>query len=292
MAGPLLSSPAPPPAGWRAALGKWAAMWQINRWRPTVRFLAQTESHVFALSISASVLLSFFPFLIVMASLCRYTLRWPAAVEAINLALMDYFPSEVGAFLARNLSAAVYHTGPIQAISVLLLLITANGVFEPLEVALNRVWAVTQNRSYLKNQMLSLGLILFCGALVMASVLLTAKSPDLLRSLLNLGSLPPWFALVFFKVAAIPMTVVALLVVYLAFPNSSVPVVPLIPVSIYVGLALEVLKYVFLLSGPFLIAKLQREYGPFYNSVAILLLSFLSSMIVLAGAEWSARRIE
>jgi membrane protein len=267
-------------------------MSKINRWGPTVKFLAQTETHVFALSIAASVLLSFFPFLIVMASLCRYTLHWPAAVDAINLALMDYFPSEVGAFVARNLSAAVYHTGPTQAISVLLLLFTANGVFEPLEVALNRVWGVAKNRSYLKNQVLSLGLILFCGALAMGSVLLTAKSPDLLRSLLSLDSLPPWFTWVFFKIAAVPMTVAALLFVYWVLPNRRVPVIPLIPVSIYVGLALEVLKYVFLVSGPFLIAKLQREYGPFYNSVAILLLSFLSSMVVLAGAEWSARRVE
>ena len=37
-----------------------------RRWRPTIRYLSQTEVHVYALSIGASVLLSFFPFLIVM----------------------------------------------------------------------------------------------------------------------------------------------------------------------------------------------------------------------------------
>jgi uncharacterized BrkB/YihY/UPF0761 family membrane protein len=286
------AAPAPAPTGWRAALRKWGAMSHLNRWGPTARFLAQTETHVYALSISASVLLSFFPFLIVMESLCRYTLRWPAAVEAINLALMDYFPAEVGAFLARNLSAAVYHTGPVQAISVLLLLLTANGVFEPLEVALNRVWGVADNRSYLKNQILSLGLILFSGALVLSSLLLTAKSPQLLADLFGQTNLPPWLTWVLFKILAVPMTVIALFVVYWALPNRRVPALPLIPVSIYVGLALEAIKYVFLLAGPYLIAKLQREYGPFYNSVAILLISFVSSMVVLAGAEWSARRVE
>ena len=259
-------------------------------WRATGRFLSQTETHVYALSISASVLLSFFPFLIVVASICRYTLHWPAAVDAINLALMDYFPGEVGAFVARNLSAAVSRNGPAQIISIALLLFTANGVFEPLEVALNRVWNVAENRSYLKNQILSFGLILFCGALVMASLLLTAKNQELARAILHLQHLPGWLTWIFFKLAAIPITVLALFVVYWALPNRRVPAPPLISVSIFVGIGLELTKYFFLLMGPYLVAKLQVEYGPFHNSIAILLLSFVSAMVVLAGAEWSARQ--
>ena len=53
----------------------------------------------------------------------------------------------------------------------------------------------------------------------------------------------------------------------------------MIPVAIVVGLALELLK-----------VKLQKEYGPFYISVTIILWSFVSAMVVLAGADWSARR--
>ena len=289
-----MSDPVSPPplqeGGWRAAMRKWGAMSRFERWRPTARFLAQTESHVFALSIAASVLLSFFPFLIVMGSICRYTLHWPAAVDAINLALMDYFPYEVGDFLARNLSAAIYTSGPTQIVSVLLLLFTANGVFEPLEVALNRVWGVQENRSYLKNQILSLGLIFFCGALVMISLLLTAKNQELARNVMHLRDLPPWVTVILFKVGALPMTILALFVCYWILPNRRVPALPLIPVAIYVGLMLELLKYLFMLLGPWLMVKLHREYGPFQNSAAILLLSFLSAMVVLAGAEWSARR--
>jgi YihY family inner membrane protein len=265
---------------------------RFSGWRQTARFLSQTESHVYALSISASVLLSFFPFLIVISSICRYSLHWPAAVDAINLALMDYFPAEVGTFLVRNLSAAVSHNGPTQVISIVLLLFTANGVFEPLEVALNRVWGVGENRSYIKNQILSFGLILFCGALVMGSLLLTAQNQELARELFHLDSLPGWLTWILFKLAAVPITVFALFVVYWALPNRRVPAKPLISVSIFIGIALEIVKYLFLFMGPVLITKLQREYGPFHNSVAILLLSFVSAMVVLAGAEWSARRVD
>lgn len=283
---------APSKHAFRLLWKRLAAMLQPARWSPTARFLAQTEAHVFALSVAASVLLSFFPFLIVMESLCRYTLRWPAAIDAINLALMDYFPADIGAFIARNLAAVVAHNGPAQAVSVILLLFTANGVFEPLEVALNRVWGVGQNRPYLKNQILSLLLILICGVLVLGSLLLTAKNQELVRTLFQMRSVPGWITWIIFKLAAVPITVLVLFILYWALPNRRVPALPLLSVSIFVGVALEILRYVFMFLAPWLTAKLTREYGPFHISVSILLLSFVSAMTVLAGAEWSRRRIE
>jgi uncharacterized BrkB/YihY/UPF0761 family membrane protein len=63
----------------------------------------------------------------------------------------------------------------------------------------------------------------------------------------------------------------------------------LIPASILVGIVLEILKYVNLLTWPFLRAKLEREYGPFVYSATIVLWGFLASMVVLAGADLAAR---
>ncbi len=246
----------------------------------------QTEVHVFALSMSASVLLSAFPFLIVMMSLCRYGLHWPAGVQALDLALADFFPGDMGQFIHRNLTAAVESRGPFQVTSVFLLLFTANGVFEPLEVALNRVWGVATNRSYLRNQVLSLGLILLCGGLTLMSFVLTAMNRRFVS-----GWIPVHAALglVLFRISALPLSILALGLVYWLLPNRKIPAARTVPVAILVGVALEALKYINLLTWPLWKAKLQKEYGPFYISVAIVLWSFLSSMLVLAGAEWSAR---
>jgi hypothetical protein len=62
------------------------------------------------------------------------------------------------------------------------------------------------------------------------------------------------------------------------------------PVAIWVGLALELLKYVNILIGPLLAAKLGREFHWFQYSVTLLLESFVAALIVLAGAEFAARR--
>jgi len=249
----------------------------------------ETEAHVYALAVSASVLLSFYPFLIVMLSFCRNVLHWQAALDAVSLALDDYFPGDLGNFIWRNLPTR----GHVQWVSMFLLLFTANGIFEPLEVALNRVWKAQANRSYLKNQLVALGLIFLCGGLALLSLMLTAMNKTWVARWTGLnGRAASWVNLLYFKAAAVPISILALFLIYWLLPNRKIEPLKVAPVAILVGLLLEALKYITLLVWPLFSGKLQREYGVFHNSVTILLWSFISSMIVLAGAEWSARRIE
>jgi uncharacterized BrkB/YihY/UPF0761 family membrane protein len=101
---------------------------------------------------------------------------------------------------------------------------------------------------------------------------------------------PLWVNLAFFKFAAIPVSILALFLVYWLLPNRRVPPLRVAPMAILVGLGIELLKYVNLITWPLLKERLQQEYGPFYISVTIVLFSFLGSMLVLAGAEWAARK--
>lgn len=248
--------------------------------------MMETEAHVYALAVAASVLLSFYPFCNVMLSICRNLLHWRAAEDAIYLALNDYFPGEMAGFLRRNLALQ----GNLQITSMVLLLFTANGIFEPLEVALNRAWGVTRNRSYLKNQMVALGMIFLCGALALASLMLTAMNKQWLASWAgSLGGFKTWLNLFLFKVAAVPISILALFLIYWLLPNRKIQPARVAPVAILVGLVLEALKYVNLAITPMLEAKLEHEYSIFRHSVNILLWSFVAALVVLAGAEWTAR---
>jgi membrane protein len=254
-------------------------------WKRTLHYVMETEGHVYAFSMAANVLLSFFPFLVVMISLCRYVFHWAAAERAIYFALSDYFPDELGDFLRNNLLVAVNRSGPLKVVSILLLLFTANGIFEPLEVALNRAWGIAKNRSFLRNQLISLGMIFITGGLVLASALLTAFNQELLGRI----GFTTFVTMILFKIAAIPMSMLALFLIYWLLPNGPVPIRPLVPVAMAVGLALEAMKYAVLAVWPWMMGKFRAEYGPFHRSAIIVFLSFLASMIVLAGAEWAAR---
>jgi membrane protein len=259
-----------------------------RRFGPTARYLMATEAHVYALAISASVLLSFYPFLMVMLSFTRDVLAWPAAQQAIYLAVGDFFSGEPGAFLLRNLQP--YMVPKLHFLSMLLLLFTANGVFEPLEVALNRAWGVTENRSYFRNQVVAVGMIFLCGGLALISLMRTAANSRWISDISGAGTVGNWLNLLIFKLAAVPISMLALFLVYWLLPNRKVEPRRVVPVAIVVGLVLEGLKYVNLAVSPMLTEKLNREYGIFRFSATILLLSFVSSLVVLAGAHWTARR--
>jgi membrane protein len=237
----------------------------------------QTEVHVYAFSVSAGMLLSFFPFLIVMLSLFQHVFHWKAAVNAVYFALDDYFPDAFGHFLRRNFEVTVASQGQVQLISILLLFFTASGIFEPLEVALNRSWNCTNNRHYFKNQLVGLGLIFACGVLMVLSTTLTALSAGIL-------------GVVFFRLAAIPLSMFLLFLIYWLLPNCKVRAADIVPAAIGVGFLLEILKYINLATWPYLRAKLALEYGPFVYTVTIILWGFVASMVILAGAEWAARR--
>jgi YihY family inner membrane protein len=259
---------------------------------PTFRYLMQTEVHVFAFSVSAGLLLSFFPFLTVMLSICRYVFKWRAGVSAVYFALNDYFPDTMGQFIRRNFEVTVASRGPVQVVSLILLFFTASGIFEPLEVALNRIWNCPKNRNYFKNQLVSLGLIFACGALMLVSTTLTALNQEFLSgaSIRQAAPAANILGLVLFKAAAIPMSMLVLFLIYWLLPNCKIRPAQMIPPAIVVGLLLELLKYVNLWTWPYLRAKLQSEYGPFYYTVTIILWGFLAALVVLAGAEWTARR--
>ena len=255
--------------------------------KKTFHFWMETETHVYAFSVAANVLLSFYPFLFVILALARLLLGSQAAIQAVVLALKDYFPGALELSLEASLIRAT--KGHLELLSIFVLLFTANGVFEPLEVALNKIFGIRTNRSFLKNQVVSLILILACGGLIMLSTVLTAANQQYLTKALGSPAAVGFVATAFFKVAAVPITCFTLFLIYTRLPNGHVPLDRAVPAAIGVGLLLEVLKYLNFLTWPWFSVKLAHEYGPFAYAVAIVLWSFLGSMLLLGGAEWAAR---
>jgi len=255
----------------------------------------QTEVHVFAFSVSANLLLSFFPFLIVMIWLTEHALRWHAATNAIYFALRVYFPQDMNTWLewgdkksAHNGLIGVLSHNRFQLVSVLLLLFTANGIFEPLEVGLNKVWSCQVNRSYVRNQLVSLGLIFACGILAMLSTMFTGLNTEFWAQ--PTSPFANFFITLAIKLAALPVGMFILFLVYWLLPNCKVRARDVVPAAIFVGFLIEAMMWVNLLIWNWTQDKMTREYGPFRYAVTLIFWSFFASMLVLAGAEWSARK--
>jgi uncharacterized BrkB/YihY/UPF0761 family membrane protein len=263
----------------------WTALWS-NLWA-SVCFLLQTEVHVYSFAVAVNVLISFFPFLVAMIILCRSVFHWQAGVDVIIQTVNNYFPEGFGVNFRGYLSAAPSHK--FSWLSVFLLLFTANGIFTPLEVALNRIWRIKENRRFWRNQAIGLGLIFVCGILVLVSVSATSLNVPYLREKFGSSLSRATFQFAVFRIVALPTTMLMIFLIYWRLPNRKIPMKRLIPASAVVAVLLEVSKYLNILTWPWLRAKLEREVPPFVQSISIVLWSFMATLILLTGAEWSAR---
>ena len=257
----------------------------------TARYLLRTEVHTFAFSVAANAILSFFPFMLLLMTLIRRVFHSQTMYDVVVSLLRDYVPAGQE-FVIRNLNALVEAHHRAQVFSLVMLLITSTGIFLPLEVALNRVWGFRNNRSYLGNQLIALGLAFACGSLALISVGLTAGNVAFLKTALHGHGV--WYirlaGFVTMKVCAIGASIAIFFLVYWLLPNGKVPARGVLPAAILMGLLSEVLKYAYFFALPWL--NFGEVYGPFAISVSLMFWAFLSGMLLLTGAYLSARRLK
>ena len=256
----------------------------------TLRYLLRTEVHTFAFSVAANAILSFFPFVLLLLTLIRRVFHSRLMYDVVVSLLRDYVPAGQD-FVIRNLNALVDERQRAQVLSLVILLITSTGVFMPLEVALNRIWGFRNNRSYIGNQLISLGLTFASGSLALLSVWATAGNVTFLKTALHGHG--AWFIqLVGFltmKVFAITASIAIFFLIYWLLPNGKVPARAVLPAAVLMGLFSEALKYAYILALPWL--NFAEVYGPFAISVSLMFWAFLTGMLLLTGAHLSARRL-
>ena len=253
----------------------------------TVKYLMRTDVHTFAFSVAANSILSFFPFVVLLMTLIRRVLHSRVMYDVVLELLRDYLPAGQD-FVIRNLNSMVNSRQRVQAVSLVILLVTSSGVFLPLEVALNRIWRFENNRSYLGNQVISLGLAFACGVLALLSIALTAGPVAFMEFLLR-GYGTGFVRVVGFlmmKLFAIAASIAIFFLIYWLLPNGKVPARAVLPSAIIMGLLSEALKYAYILALPWL--NFQEVYGPFALSVSMMFWAFLSGLLLLAGANLSA----
>ncbi|PYV63412.1 MAG: YihY/virulence factor BrkB family protein [Acidobacteria bacterium] len=256
----------------------------------TVGYLLHTEVHTFAFSVAANAILSFFPFVLLLMSLALRVFHSKVMSDVIKELLRDNLPAGQD-FVIRNLEALASAKNKAQAFSLVMLLITSTGVFLPLEVALNRVWRFPKNRSYLGNQLMSLGLAFACGILALLSIALSAGNVRLLR-FLAFGHDIFLVRILGFLTAKVFATVTSMAIFFLIYwllPNGKVPAKAVLPAAIIMGFLSEILKYSYILLLPRL--NFQEVYGPFAISVSMMFWAFLSGLLLLTGAHLSAQKI-
>jgi membrane protein len=255
-----------------------------------VRYMAQTEVHTYAFSVAANAILSLFPFIVMMFTIARLVFH-SSAMESAIADMIRYFLPSGGQFVTKNMEIVAHARSGVRLASVVMLLISSTGVFLPLEVALNRVWGITKNRSYFTNQLVSLGLAAGIGTVAMISVAVTAAQQSVLRFLFFGHTENMAFFFVshwLLQISAAVASVLIFFLIYWILPNRKLPARAVLPTAIVIGLSWELAKMLYISALPWM--DLQKVYGPFSVSVSLMLWAFLTGLLLLAGAHYSASR--
>jgi len=255
---------------------------------PSLRYLMATEVHAYAFSIAANVYLSFFPFTLLLLTVCRRWLRWESAYGVILELLRIHLPKGADSII-RNLSQLAQGRPRLQLISVIVLFFTSSGVFLPLEVALNQVWSIPRNRSFLKNQAMSFFLAVTTGLMAFLSILLSTAAQWVLTFTLGWVLAPGLvgaISRVLMETLSVPLAVATCFVIYFFLPNGQVPVKQVVPAAMIGGVLTEIGKLIYMLTLP--LFRFREIYGPYEVSATLLFWAYGAALMLLFGAHLSA----
>jgi len=255
----------------------------------SLRYLFATEVHAYAFSIAANVYLSFFPFTLLLLTVCLRWLHWEGAYRVILELLRIHLPAGADSII-RNLTQLVQGRPRLQLISVVMLFFTSSGVFLPLEVALNHVWGIRRNRNFLKNQAMSFFLAVAAGLMAFLSILLSTAAQWVLTFILGWIRSPVVVTAVsdvVMEMISVPFAVSIFFVIYFFLPNGRVPVTRVLPAAMIGGVLTELGKLIYTETLP--LFRLREVYGPFVVSATLLLWAYGAALILLFGAHLCAQ---
>jgi YihY family inner membrane protein len=254
------------------------------------RYMTRTEVHTYAFSVAAQVILSLFPFILLLLTITENVFHSPKMTNVVAEMISNFLPNHQD-FIINHMRLLVVGNEKIKLFSVVMLFITVTGVFLPLDVALNSVWSVKKDRSYLHNQIVSIGLAAGVAMLAMASVAVSAAQRTVLGWLF-FGHVDnvvyKFIGSIFLQTMGLAASVGLFFLIYWGLPNRSVPMRSVLPTAAVMGVLWTVAKYIYILVLPHL--DFHSVYGPFDVSVSLMTWAFVSGLLLLAGAYVSATR--
>ena len=236
-------------------------------------------------------LLALFPALLVLLAASNQV----GAVSKLLARVVDVYPGSSD-FLETTVRSLSNVNAGVVASCVVVVLWAGSWVFAVLERAVNRIWA-TRPRRFLRGRLLTLGMIGAVGAILATSVLVTS----LLVVLRQLAARVPLRALgrmnflvvagdafwqLVFAIVSVGITITLFLLVYRLVPNGRVVLHDCWPGAVVAGFLWESAKYIFASSLQFF--HYDQIYGSVGAVVAVLTWSYVSSLILLYGAQLSA----
>lgn len=236
-------------------------------------------------------LMALFPALLLLLAISNKL----AAGSQLLAHAVDVYPGS-GKFLRETIGAFSELGFGAIVTCVLLVLWAGSWIFAVVERALNRIWGAI-SRTFWHGRALTIGMVGVVGILLSLSVLVTSAllalremtgrlSPLQVASYPLLVSVGSAFWQVVFATGSYLVTVALFVLIYRLLPRAAVTLRDTLPGAFLAGLLWELAKYIFAWSLNYF--HYDQIYGSVGAVVAVLTWSYVSSLILLFGAQLTA----
>ena len=256
---------------------------------PALYDLSTTEVYVYASAIAFNALLSFFSFVILVGSLLINVAHWQRGYETMYLVMMAFVPVELKELFVSLDQVTRGPGGKVSLISLGLLVFSSSGAFLPLEIALNRAWGFKEPRGMIKRYLTYLPLVLVCGAIILCCAALAGGWDYVFGGLFGSAAMRKLAFKIIGPVIALPFIVLIFFLVYYWVPNGKVQGNQIFFTSVATAILWVLTTFAYQLLLPLL--GFRHSYGQLSAVVAIIIWIFISSFILILGANLSAREV-
>ena len=256
----------------------------------TVQELSADDATHMAAGVAYYALFSLFPLLLGLTAIMSFFVESQEVQTDLTDFITDYLPGS-GDLISHNLDVVVQIRGALGVFSVLGLLWSASAVFGAVARAVNRAWDVHRDRpAYIgkpRQLLMAFGVgVLFVMSMGAATVARIAADVgendtfDVSFAVETLGSL-------LLQGTSFGLTVVIFLLIYKLMPNTKTYWKYVWPGAIVGAVLFEVAKNVFLVYVDSF-SNFAHVYGSLAPVIALLLWVYVSSFILILGAELSS----
>lgn len=260
-----------------------------KRMWPALYDLSTSETYVYASAIAFNLLLSFFPFVVLIGSVLVNVLHWQHGYQTIYRMMIAFVPVDIG-MLFRSLDDITRGpTGQAGLLSFGLLIFSSSGIFLPIELALNHSYGFTKPRGMIKRYVIYILLVVVAGAIVTSAVAVVSYLDSHLGLTSGGGKAKLYLFNLFGIATAVPFVFLLLFLVYWIVPHGKVEFRQIFFTASATTILSLLATFIYRLALPFL--NLRMTYQDLYKGMAVVLWIFILSFILILGANLTAYQV-
>ena len=256
----------------------------------TMHEMSDDDATHMAAGVAYYALFSLFPLLLGLIAVLSLFLEPQEIQSRLTDFSSDYLPAS-DELIDSNLEAVLKVRGALGVFAVVGLLWSGSAIFGAVSRAVNRAWDVHVDRPFFiskpRQLVMALGVgVLFLGSLsIVALVRATGRLTDL--DIPGIGPVVDWLVPVLLQGSSFALTVMMFLLVYKFMPNTRTYWRYIWPGAVLAAVLFELAKNLFVIYlGKF--ASFENVYGTLTPVIILLLWTYVSSLILIFGAEFSS----